>query len=1043
MFRSRFRPCLLGFAAVLTGSLGFFPSSSWTQEVFQQTPRIAASEVREAITAAVPESPQPPAVDLQAGPKPKWIWGPVDGRARYNFHRTFSGKGVAAAAIIATCDNSMTVKLNGKTILSGSEWNDPLTRDITKLVQEGENQLLVEAGNEGSVAGLAVKLGLKSSDGKVSYLVSDDSWKAAEPEQPRQMLAVKLHGAMGVSPWGDVFAGGGNRGGGALPRLAPNVFRTLPGFQVELLYTVPKDKLGSWVCMAFDDKGRILASDQGGKGIVRITPSPIGSDEPTKVEPLDIKITSAQGMLHAFGALYFSVNGGPGSGFYRARDTNGDDQYDELKLLKRFAGGGEHGPHALRLSPDGTHIYVIAGNHTNPPEGLTGSRIRQNWSEDHLLPRQWDARGHARGKLAPGGWICRTDPEGATWEMFSIGYRNPYDMDFNADGELFAYDADMEWDMGTPWYRPTRVVHATSGSEFGWRSGTGKWPTYYADSLPPAVNIGPGSPVGATFGYGAKFPAKYQRALFVLDWTFGTMYAIHLQADGASYMAEKEEFLSRTPLPLTDAAVGPDGALYFTVGGRGTQSELFRVTYVGDATTAPVDAQDSKFAAARERRHALERLHVDPDPKQLNMIWESLGDADRHIRFAARTALEHLPAQLWQQRVVAETNPQQLVEATIALARQGDPQLQGAALETLGDLDPAELSKRLRLDLIRAYSLLFIRHGKPDAKTLNRVAAEFDPLYPAATDDENRELSRLLVYCNSPTVIEKTLKLMASPRKQSRQEVSELLARNRGYGGTIAKMLANLPELQNIHYAFVLRNVRYGWTLEQRREYFQWLNEAKQRSGGASYVGFIENIRKEALANASEAERKALERTSPPPKPKSLPKPQGPGRDYSVEDLEKLVQAGLRGRSFDNGKRAFAATRCVVCHRYDGNGGATGPDLTNVAARFQARDLAEAIVDPSKVISDQYRAHQLRTSDGEVITGRLVSEADGQITMLTDPEDATKVKTIPKDEIEVMRPSPTSLMPKDLVKPLNQEELADLLAYLLSRGDPNHPMFQK
>ncbi len=69
--------------------------------------------------------------------------------------------------------------------------------------------------------------------------------------------------------------------------------------------------------------------------------------------------------------------------------------------------------------------------------------------------------------------------------MFSIGYRNPYDMDFNRDGELFVYDADMEWDMGMPWYRPTRVVHATSGSEFGWRSGSGKWPTYYADSLPP------------------------------------------------------------------------------------------------------------------------------------------------------------------------------------------------------------------------------------------------------------------------------------------------------------------------------------------------------------------------------------------------------------------------------------------------------------------------------------------------------------------------------------------------------------------------------
>ena len=38
--------------------------------------------------------------------------------------------------------------------------------------------------------------------------------------------------------------------------------------------------------------------------------------------------------------------------------------------------------------------------------------------------------------------------------MVSIGYRNAYDIAFNADGELFTYDSDMEWDMGTPWYRP-------------------------------------------------------------------------------------------------------------------------------------------------------------------------------------------------------------------------------------------------------------------------------------------------------------------------------------------------------------------------------------------------------------------------------------------------------------------------------------------------------------------------------------------------------------------------------------------------------------
>ena len=139
--------------------------------------------------------------------------------------------------------------------------------------------------------------------------------------------------------------------------------------------------------------------------------------------------------------------------------------------------------------------------------------------------------------------------------------------------------------MGSPWYRPTRVCHVTSGSEFGWRSGTGKWPTYFPDSLPPALDVGPGSPTGVVFGTGARFPEKYQRALYILDWTFGTIYAVHLKPRGASYTATMEEFVSGTPLPVTDMVVGPDRAMYFTVGGRRAQSSLYRVTYQGALST--------------------------------------------------------------------------------------------------------------------------------------------------------------------------------------------------------------------------------------------------------------------------------------------------------------------------------------------------------------------------------------------------------------------------------------------------------------------------
>jgi putative heme-binding domain-containing protein len=1038
------RPLLFCVAILLVPACNCFAADDATTNAkwTTQQPTVAESRARETKPQSADDASKPAEqIDLTGGPAPQWIWGARDER-NYFLRKEFTG-GSKLAGLIASCDNQMVVFINGHRVAESSNWQTPTTLDVQPYLQDGNNEVVVRAVNQGGPAGFVLKLALKMPDGKMRYVVSDESWEVADRRQSQEWNSVRTLGELGTKPWGDVFAAAPAVDLNQVPR---HVFNVLPGFQVELLYTVPKDEQGSWVSLAFDDKGRLIASDQGDKGLYRITVPKIGSDEPTKVEKLDAKITSAQGLLHAFDSLYVSVNGGPGSGLYRARDTNGDDQYDSIEKLKALKGGGEHGPHAVRLSPDGKSLYLVAGNHTDPPEDLDASRLPANWDEDLLLPRQWDARGHARGRLAPGGWIAQVDPDGKTWEVFSVGYRNAYSIAFNADGELFAYDSDMEWDMGAPWYRPTRVTHATSGSEFGWRSGTGKWPEYYVDSLPPLLDIGPGSPVGVSFGYGTKFPAKYQRAIFILDWTFGTIYALHLTPDGASYKAEKEEFLSRTPLPLTDVAVGPDGAMYFAIGGRGTQSELFRVTYIGDESTAPVKAENNEFADLRALRQKLEQYHspARQGAEVVDFLWPHLNHPDRHIRYAARVALEHQDTALWQDRALAEKNPQTLIQAAVALARQGDSALQSRLVGALHQISFAGLTESQQLDLLRAYGLIFIRMGEPDQATASLVSKKLDPFYPAETNALNRELCSLLAYLNSPTVVTKTLELMGRETEHSADEVAELLARNPSYGGAIAKMLANQPELEKIHYAFALRTLRYGWTLDQRREYFAWFETALQKSGGASYEGFINNIRKEALDNLSPAEKEGLaaEVIAPLPKTIELPKPQGPGRAWTVDDLVSLAQSELRGRSFENGKRAYAATRCIVCHRFDGEGGANGPDLTNLAGRFSVRDLAVAIVDPSKDISDQYRASNVLTTQGLVYSGRIVSENAEQLSILTDPEDATKIVDVKRSDIEEVTPSNVSLMPKDLLNVLNQDEVLDLLAYLMSRGNPNDQMFR-
>ena len=493
--------------------------------------------------------------------------------------------------------------------------------------------------------------------------------------------------------------------------------RLIDGFRAELLYSVPRDREGSWVSLTVDDRGRLIASDQYGV-LYRITPPPIGGDPAeTQVQRLKIRAGGAHGLLYAFDSLYLMKNerprGVPGdAGLYRLRDTDGDDEFDEVTLLRKLEGGGEHGPHAIVLSPDRQSLYVCCGNHTNLPP-VEASRVPRNWQEDLLLPRMWDANGHARGRLAPGGFICKTDPDGKQWELVSIGYRNEYDIAFNGDGQLFTFDADMEWDIGSPWYRPTRINHVTSASEFGWRSGTGKWPAYYLDSLPSVVDIGPGSPTGIVFGTGAKFPAKYQRALYACDWSYGVIYAIHLEAKGSSYVGVAEQFATAAPLPATDILVHPqDGALYFAVGGRRAQSGLYRVTYVGDESTEPADLTDTSMAAARRRRAELEALHHDSaDQAAIDLAWEHLDSSDRATRYAARIALEHQPVQRWLERAAEETDPRKTIALTVALARNGQPQLRQQLLQSLGQLDWDQLGADDRLDLCRAYGLVFARMG--------------------------------------------------------------------------------------------------------------------------------------------------------------------------------------------------------------------------------------------------------------------------------------------------------------------------------------------
>lgn len=822
------------------------------------------------------------------------------------------------------------------------------------------------------------------------------------------------------------------------------------GFDAEVLYSVPTSQ-GSWVAMAFDAKGRLVVSDQDSKGVFRVTLA--DERDPTSqvaveslpgfpYEPIpwgSRTVGGALGFLFAHGSLYMSSM----KGFYRIRDTDGDDAYDEFTLLKKLRVGYEHSAHNIVVTEDGKALYLVSGNHSPLPEGVR-SLQPPVWGLDSLLPAMPDPQGHAVGVKAPGGWICRISPDGKDWTMVASGLRNAVDLAINREGELFTYDSDLEFDIGSPWYRPTRLNHVTSAAEFGWRAGSAKWPDYFADGNGSVLDIGPGSPTGLSFGYAAAFPAAYKDKLFLCDWTFGTIYTVDLEERGSSYVGSKKEFLSGTPLNISAMRFGPDGNMYFLVGGRNTASKLYRVRYTGPG----IEGVEKRLVAnqgLRDLRHSLEAFHGSDrgGAAAIEAAWPHLAHADREIRYAARLAIENQDLALWQEKVFAEQNPRAAVHAAIALSRHGAKDLSRRLLARLRSVPFETLDSDDKLALLRACSLCLIRLEAPTPAEADALAAHFDAFYPSGDEALDTELCRLLCHLDAENVVAETIALMKATHTKALAYDATMLTRHE-YGKAILETMANTPNTQNIHYAYALRRVQRGWTLEDRKYYFTWLNETLQKSGGLSFAGYIRAIREDAIAHLPAADAAAvawLLGDVAAVDLSTLPVPAGPAVAWTTDSAMKLFEKEISGRDFENGKRMFAAGRCVACHRFNGSGGYAGPDLGSVGSRYSIRDILVAICEPSQSISEQYQASRVSLRGGGALYGRVIYRNETEVAVATDPYDLGTLTKAPSADVAAVEPSQVSMMPIGTIYLMNADELVDLIAYLLSGGDPQHRVF--
>ncbi len=985
-----------------------------------------------------------------------WIWGSKNNVAKQQvwFRASFELKEVPTKAQLqAVADNHCVVWLNGKQLGGSDDWADAFTAEVAGDLKVGVNTIAIVGRNDGGIAAMSCRL----NAGKAVLVESGANWKTSLADPGKGWDAVTFDDAkwapasivkkMGEAPWGNPFGGDKKAANGkrtpSTSVAAADELILQPGFKAELLYTVPKPEQGSWVSLAVSPEGDLVAGDQGGV-LWRVS-----LKDPNKpvVTKIDTKFFGCHGLLFAHGALYACTSEKGKGDIWRLRDTKGDGSYAEQTMIRALKGSGEHGPHQLVLDRDGS-ILVVGGNHTKLPDDEKAGAPVKRYDEDDLLKKYEDANGHASGIKAVGGWIARMDKDGKDWVRVTTCFRNPYDCSVAPDGDIFTYDSDMEWDMGAPWYRPTRIYLCTPGGELGWRSGAGNNAFPTLDMQPALVDIGPGSPTGTTMGTGAKFPASYQRAFFACDWTFATLYAVHLTPEGGGWKARKEVFAAGKPFSVTDAVIRPqDGHMYVTIGGRGGQSALYRITYKGAEPTAPVAWFDA--TPEQKLRRELEALRdVAPSAAALDKAWPLMGHADRWVRYAARIAVEHQPVDAWRSRVKADANLDLALNAALALARSGGaPDL--GAIVTAADSAANSKDLRLRQDRLRVLHVAFARHGKPDAATVARLGKESAGRIPSGDNALDRLLAQLAIYLGEPSAPARVLQAMkiAQPAPAVVAD-PEILARHPGYAKAAANAMAVTPSSTRIGLAVYLSRAAVGWTPELRKQFFGYLDVLAQAEGGNSLKGFVRNIRKESLAAAPEAERPELELIAPvaarkPAAP--IPAAAGPGRLWTHAEALKVWEDAKAKKTFDfaNGQKMFAAALCSQCHRMGNDGGAQGPDLSGLGARTAPADVLMSIVQPNAVLSDQYANSVIGRVDGGKTIGRILNEEGDKLELSVNPFDPSVTISVNRSDILSIDRSPDSPMPVGLINSLNAQEVADLLAYLVSGANPKDSLYNK
>jgi putative membrane-bound dehydrogenase-like protein len=737
------------------------------------------------------------------------------------------------------------------------------------------------------------------------------------------------------------------------------------------------------VAITFDKKGRLLVVEShshfrpaGYQGPphdrIRLLEEPATESKPARFSTFFEGTKSTMDIAtHPDGSIYVATR----NEILRLRDTKGTGTADEKTRLIHLETKGDY-PHnglsGLAFDKEGNLIFGLGEN--------LGASYKIIGSDGITLSGGGE-----------GGNIYRCNADGSKLRLYATGFWNPFGIHMDQLGRIIAVDNDPD---ASP---PCRMLHVVEGGDYGYQFRYGRsgrhpfqsWDGQLPGTLPMICGVGE-APCEVLRYESHGLSSKYFGKHFVTSWADHRLEMYRLEPRGISYKAKQQVLVQGgKDFRPCGMAIAPDGSIYlsdwvlpdYNLHGKGAIWQVRAKMTVN--TTIEEGTRGSFKFELPDTRPMLKPQLASEDPFEQLIARQMLAKDAKALSadpFASYRPSRVLCQVLLSQRETGDVKFQKRIPEYLRSTHEDLQFLAAkwvsdlALKEYRSDIETALQNTKLTPRMTLAFATALARiDGQEVSET--RIADRFvERLNDPKLTPEQRQQFLKLIPVTHPKLTVKLLQQMLSTENQSLQQ-----------------------------------DVALSLTLHPKPE--------------------------RLLAMKTAIEQGKLSRDATAIMEQSLQPSTTAKSDYSkgrppVENTDAWLQAFGKNGNASAGRRVFFSQNgpgCYRCHTLDGRGNDVGPDLTTIG-RMEPRRIMESLLQPSATVAPQHQAYTLVMKDGRTLTGTLVRTYLDTYTYLSPEGKQFEVKTY---DVEETAPAKKSLMPEGLLNQLSDQEVRDLVAFLL------------